>query len=268
MQPGRGTGILNILTAALLALTIVLAAGFLVINLNPEAAVKLFPTRAGVGGSLVDLPTAFVPLVSDVQTEAPAEAALQTARPTATPERSDPSETPLATGSSSRTPRPTLTPSHTPTATPTSLVPVTPFATLVVIATSGPSPTATWTRSPFQFTVQGEAPFAVENVFNLAGCSWMGVGGQVYDTRGGPLIGYVVHIEGGGLNANSLSGTQPQYGPAGYEFKLAGAPEATIGVYRLQLRDPQNTAVSDWVRLETYDDCKKNVLLVNFLKNH
>jgi hypothetical protein len=146
-------------------------------------------------------------------------------------------------------------------------VPATPFATLVIIPTTGPSPTPTWTRSPFRFTVQGDIPFAVANL-NLAGCNWMGIGGQVSDLRGAPLIGYVVHLDGGGLNANSLSGTQPQYGPAGYEFKLASAPKTTIGLYRVQLRDPQNVPVSDWVTVNTFDDCAKNVLLVNFLQNH
>ena len=252
MGQGKRPGILNFLTAVLLALTALLAAGFVTINLFPDAAFNPLQPQAVAAASLVELPTAFVPMLADAPTEAPAEASPSVAPPTHT-----------------RTPRPTASPTRTPTKTSTPLLPMTPIATLVVIPTSGPSPTATWTRSPFAFTVQGDAPFALQNVFNTAGCNWMGVGGQVYDMQGhATLLGWVIHLEGGGLDVNSLSGTQPQYGPAGFEFKLSSKPKTTVGVYRLQLRDPQNTPVSDWVRLDTFDDCTKNVLVVNFLQNH
>jgi hypothetical protein len=241
-QRGRLTAVLNLLTVILLAATAALAAGFVVINVNPATAAGLLPPSAGVSASLADLPTPLVPLSAAEEDGAPA---------------GPPSPTPEA---------PTATPTRS--ATSTRLPPTTPFATLVVISTSGPTPTPTWTRSPWPFTVQGDMPFAVENVFNLAGCNWLGIGGQVYDLRGGPLIGYVIHLDGGGLDANSLSGTQPQYGPAGYEFKLGSSPKRSSGIYRVQLRDPQNVPVSDWMAVDTFDDCTKNVLLVNFLQNH
>jgi hypothetical protein len=233
-----------LLSLGLLVLTGLVAAAYVRVYLNPRAAFNPFPPGA-IEAGLVDLPTPLAPLLASL------EAAGTATRPVS----------PAAT----RTPLPSQTPRPSPTATRT---PATPFATLVVIVPTGPSATPTWTRSPFRFTVQGDVPFAVENVFNLEGCDWMGIGGQVYDLQGRPLIGYVVHLEGGNLSANSLTGTQPQYGPAGYEFKLAEAPKATSGAYRVQLRDPQNVPMSDWIRLDTYAECSRNVLLVNFLQNH
>jgi hypothetical protein len=247
MGDGR-TGLLNILTAMLLAATLAVSAGYLAINLNPDVAARLFPPPAGVAASLAELPTPLVPLLAE-EAAATQAAATRTPSPTVT-----------------RTRPPSATPTRT--VTPTRTISPTPVNTLVVIPTTGPSPTATWTRSPFQFTVQGGGPIAGENVFNLSGCDWLGVGGQVYDLRGGPLIGYVVNLSGGGVNSNSLSGTQPQYGPAGYEFKIASAPKRSSGIYRVQLRNAQNVPVSDWIEIETFDDCAKNVLLVNFVQNH
>jgi hypothetical protein len=245
-KPPRRAGLLNLLTGALVALTLAIGAGYVALYLNPEAAFNPFPPGA-VEAGLVDLPTPLVPLLASRESAA-ASPTRQTS-PTVT-------RTPLPTA----TPRPSLTATRAGTST--------PVATLVVIVPTGPSATPTWTRSPFRFTVQGDVPFAVENVFNLEGCNWMGIGGQVYDVQGRPLIGYVVALDGGNLSGNSLSGTQPQYGPAGYEFKLADAPKATSGMYRVQLRDPQNVPVSDWIRVETFAECTKNVLLVNFLQNH
>lgn len=256
MERGGVAGLLNVLTSVLLGLTVLLGLGYVVVLFNPSAPFNPLPPPTGPGGvpagAAQAAPFATAPLAVSagaVAARSPTPAS-STARPTAT-------ETPL----------PRATASLTPTIM--KIGSKTPVATLVVIVPSGPPPTPTWTRSPFKFTIQGDAPIAIENVFNPAGCAWTGIGGQAFDLKGQPtLLGYVVHLEGGEFDENSLTGTQPQYGPDGYEFKLADAPKKTTGLYRIQLRDPQNIPVSDWVTVNTFAECSKNVLIVNFLQNH
>lgn len=235
MRRKGAEGLFNVLTIVLLGLTCLLVAFYAIVLVNPSAAFNPLPPRTPVPAA--QLPPATTP-----------------ASGTAT----------LTLAAVTDTPRPTetATASPEPTASPT------PVATLAVIAPASPLPTPTYTLSPFPFTVQGDAPIPIQNSFNLSGCKWMGIGGQVFDLNGRPITAYSVHLEGGSLNADSLTGSKPQYGPGGYEFKLADAPKQTSGVYRIQLRDAQLTPVSDWIAVNTFGDCARNVLLVNFVQNH
>ncbi len=157
------------------------------------------------------------------------------------------------------TPRgPTLTPSLTPSLTPT------PSDTPTATAT-GPTPTKTATFSPFPFVLQGGAPGYIPNFANTAGCNWMGIAGQVFNMSGQPLVGYLVHFDGGDLQMDAYTGSKPAYGPAGYEFGgFQGHPIDSDGIYKIQLRDVAGTPLSAVVSLKTYADCNKNLILVNF----
>ena len=255
MERRGSAGLWNALTLVLLGVTAALAAGMVAMYRDPASPLNPFraplPTYAPSATRLAVGP--IVPPATGAAGENTPDIA---ASPTATLPR-------LSTG-------PIATQTATVAPTLTAAISATPVATLVVIVPSGPPPTPTSTRSPFMFTVQGDAPIAVANVFNFDGCAWMGIGGQVFDLKGQPTthLGYVVHLEGGGFDVNSLTGTQPQYGTTGYAFKLADAPKQTSGVYRIQLRDPANAPVSDWIPVNTFADCARNVLLVNFLQNH
>jgi len=59
------------------------------------------------------------------------------------------------------------------------------------------------------------------------------------------------------------------YGAGGYEFFLNNRPVQTTGEYTVQLLD-QNGAVplSDIITVNTFADCSKNLLLINFVQNH
>ncbi len=100
------------------------------------------------------------------------------------------------------------------------------------------------------------------------GCSWFGIGGQVFDIQGSPLVGLTIQL-GGSVNGKpvnmlSLTGTATQYGPAGFEFSLGDQPAATSGSLWIQLLDQAGLALSDRVRIDTSDDCSQNLVLVNF----
>ncbi len=100
------------------------------------------------------------------------------------------------------------------------------------------------------------------------GCSWMGVGGQVFDRQGAPLLGVSVLISGK-LNGKtisllSLTGTARQYGEAGYEFYLGDQPLDTKASLWIQLLDQAQINISPKVPVTTFSDCQKNLLLINF----
>jgi len=99
-------------------------------------------------------------------------------------------------------------------------------------------------------------------------CAWMGVAGRVFDIQNRPVKGIRVAItgwlNGHTVNLLSLTGTALQYGPSGYEFSLAEAPDATTGQLKIQLMDQSDLPLSDVVVLDTYVECEKNLILVDF----
>lgn len=99
-------------------------------------------------------------------------------------------------------------------------------------------------------------------------CNWLGAAGQVEDLQGSPAKGIRVAV-GGFLNGrqidmNSLTGTALQYGPSGYEFKLADKPVASKGKLWVQLLDQAGLALSEKVYFDTFDACDQNLILINF----
>ena len=158
------------------------------------------------------------------------------------------------------------------TATPTS-TPL-PFYFPIVFrdyaVTPGPSPTPTRTRSPFQFTLQDGNPVYLKNFANTAGCNWLGIAGQVFDLNGNVMLNLIVHLEGGGLNYDVITG-DPRflaYGPGGYELYLGNTPIDSTDRYRIQLRTSMGQPLSDVYVIPTFADCNRNLILANFVQNH
>jgi hypothetical protein len=155
------------------------------------------------------------------------------------------------------TPTSTDTPTSTPTDTPT------------------PEPTATETPTPTveaaaeaAFVVQPGSNVLVANFANDLGCSWMGVAGQVFDKDRNPLVGITVHVEGqlaGQLvNQDSLTGSNPRIGPAGYTINLSDHPIASDGTMWIQLKDTAGLPLSDQVYFSTSTNCDKNLVFINW----
>ncbi len=161
----------------------------------------------------------------------------------------------------SGTDTPTLVPTITllPSPTPFSLIP--PTAT--------PSPTAT-PKAAFSATVN-----AIESILipHLAekGCNWQGVAGTVDDANNSPIIGMVVRLvgtlNGRPVNMTTVSGVAPDYGKSGWELALGTTPLSSEKTLYVQLLDQAGLPLSDNVYLTTYNDCKKNLILVRFKKN-
>jgi hypothetical protein len=183
-------------------------------------------------------------------------------------------------------PPPTLPPTLGPptaTNTPQIFLPTswtsTPSVTFTPTETETPVPSATLTPSPTlgtttitptgaPFGLQPGSPVAIPNIANNDQCSWMGVGGQVFDLNDAPIVGLAVRIDGtlGGqlVLIDTLTGSAPALGPAGYVFNLSDHPIASPGTLFVQLRDNAGIPLSDRVAVSTFDTCDKNLVLVNW----
>jgi len=233
-QPTRSVSALvwNTLTVVVLLAAVCVALVVLMLFVNPSSAFNPFPP-----------PT--LPVAISLPTITPTPRSVLP--PTWTPL---PTDLPTAT----YTPRPTSTPA--PTETPFSLF----------------TPTNT-TEALFgmPYDVASGSPVAISSVtfHPEAGCYWMGVAGQVLDISGAPVsTGVVIQLSGviGGdfVDITSLTGIAPQYGQSGYEFFLGDRPIASNNTLWVQLIDQAGRALSEKIYFETFDDCSRNLVFINF----
>ncbi len=218
----------NILTILALIGVLCVGSGFLIIFINPQIGLNPFPP-------FTEIPTLALPTIT----------------PTVPP-LLDSTWTPTPTGAPTATftPRPTNTP----------LVSDTP-----VIDT--PAPTI---PGGYSFIIQQGSPQAISNIYDAAaGCNWMGVGGQALDMTGAPVVSLIVQL-GGALGGKKfdgvlgLTGTAQQLGPGGFVFQLADKPIASQRVLWIQLLDQQGLPLSDKIYFDTFNDCGKNLIVIQF----
>lgn len=175
-----------------------------------------------------------------------------------------PSMTSVIPSTPSETPTPTLTATEVSSPTPS------PLPTLVE-GTPLPEigPTATPTSYIYAFAVQGKPNAVTASLYQPERtCDWMGVAGRVFDFQGRPAVGIRVWLRGylGGkmINLFSLTGTASLYGPSGYEFTLAEAPIASRESLTIQLLDQADLPLSPQITFDTYNDCERNLILIDF----
>lgn len=225
-----GKIIWNFLTVVLILATLVVGTIFLTIFINPYTSLNIYPP-----------PTLFPTL------------ALPTATPT--PKELPPTWTPEATD----TPLPSETPEMTDT----------PEATDTPEVTEAPDePTPTATSLPYALQAGSPTPINSEIFHPDLGCNWMGVAGQVFSLSGDQVIGLAVELGGSLADVEiqllSLTGAAIQYGPGGYEFTLATETIASQDTLYIRLLDQAGLPFSDKIYFSTFDDCEKNLILINF----
>ncbi len=227
---------LNQLTMLVLGLTAIVLICYLVIFFVPS--IPLNPFQPVARQVLVPAtPTA-------TATGAPPPTWTWTPMPSITPVR--PTNTPVPT----LTPRPTRTPTLVPTPTINPLIP---------------------TRSPFKFTAS--RPVLTSDPYGAACGNWGGVGGQVLDVDGSPLKGVNVVGWGGPIDEQGklvyVSGSNARInkfynGDGAYELYI-GAPgdfEFNVAVYE------NGRPVSPIVKVKMINDCRFDLALINFQRNH
>jgi len=226
--------ILNIFTGLIMVLIVVIIALQVTIYLNPKVVFNPFPPY--------DLPEALV-------LENPTQASVTlVSLPTATSELVlEPTETPMPTATekinySNGTPVPEITPV---------------------------APTETPFSGYYAFVLQNDINAIESTLFKPNyGCNWIGVAGQVFDLQGRPVMGVRVWLRGtyNGKRVDLLSLTleSSPYGPSGFEFTLGDTPLNSSGQLSIQLLDQANIPISDRLYFDTFEDCQKNLILINF----
>lgn len=236
-QPARNVSNLvwNTLTILVLLTVFCVVVGFLIIFIDPASGYNPFP------------PPTLPPTI---------------ALPTITP-------TPRTVLPATWTPGPTDEPTTTSSPRPTSteLPTETPFSLFTPTNTSEASPTV----AGMPYDVAPGSPVAISSVtFHPEdGCNWMGVAGQVLDMSGAPVsTGVVIQLSGvyGGtfVEKTSLTGIAPQYGQAGYEFYLGDTPVASNNTLWVQLLDQAGAPLSSKIYFETFQECERNLVFINF----
>jgi len=160
------------------------------------------------------------------------------------------------------TPLPTFTPIFTPT----------PFSLASPTQTPKPSVTPKPSATP-------KAPFSAK-VTNISsgkyhpesGCNWSGVAGIVLDKNNAPLtkaqLLLLGTLNGQAINNFGMTSLYPLiYGPAGFEIYLSSTPVDSKGTLYLQLRDQGGVPLSENIYIDTYSDCSKNMVWVEFKEN-
>ncbi len=138
--------------------------------------------------------------------------------------------------------------------------------------TPNPSPTATHTPTPFPITVyvQAQSPVYVVNfLYPDLGCQWLGVAGQIFNSSGSPVNGLIIEangrLEGHEVLQLGLSGLSRPIGPGGYEIPLFDRPIDSNGALTLRVLDQNGSQLNETLSLTTYNDCRKNLIIINFV---
>ncbi len=159
-----------------------------------------------------------------------------------------------------------------PTFSPTPVtLTVTPEFTPTPTVTPAIEPTLELTPQPrVQFTVQEGSPMFLPNFANpSAGCEWMGVAGQVFDEENHEIQNLTIVTgtlsDENGVEWSAVTGTALAYGPGGYEIQLSDAPVETSQTYWVEIRAQDGTLLSERFFFDTYGDCDRNLILVNFV---
>ncbi len=107
--------------------------------------------------------------------------------------------------------------------------------------------------------MRGGGPSFTLNFANSAGCSFQGIGGQVFDVNGEPLNGIRVQVLGQNFENFTVSGSNTFYGAGGWEIAL----DTSVIV---SLQTPAGTTISPQVTVAFPGDCARNLALVNFIQ--
>ena len=177
-----------------------------------------------------------------------------------------PPQVPVRAVLTTETPLPT--PTFIPTVVPTNTA-IAPTA-IVVLPEPTLAPTATLVVEPasvYSYILQeGSIGHTSQFAYPELGCDWLGVAGTVFDGQGTAAEDLIVHVEGpDGFSIDALIGTKPEFGPAGYEVTLTSSPIETDLLYTVQLLDVFGNPVSESYPFPTFDDCDRNLILVNFV---
>lgn len=172
-------------------------------------------------------------------------------------------------------PAPTNTIEPQASSTPSANTPETLSTPGTLKTTQEPTPsqvTAGFQKPAFPYGLQSGTPATLQNFVNSDGCNYLGVGGQVLKLNGDAVSGMVVEITGTLSGKNilnlALTGSAQNLGPGGYAIKIGDQPVASSGTLKIQVFDLKGTPQTPLIPIDTYADCNKNFILVNFSEQY
>lgn len=121
-----------------------------------------------------------------------------------------------------------------------------------------PTPVPTATPS-FNYNATGSV---TRSAFHPA-CRWFGIAGEVTNADGSPRPATLVHVYGPGLDVHVLSGTNANYGPAGFEVPVR-VDAAQLNTWRARIEDGFGNPLSPEIPIVFADGCELNVALLTF----
>lgn len=240
--PTQGTLVWDVLTVLVWVGMVSLVMMFVTLIVNPASSFNPFPPVTPMPPTLV----AAIQLPTQTHTPDPDTVLAAATGPTA-----------RTGGRATRTPTTSPTPTTIPTRT---LLPTeTP--------TPGPSPTKTvYSLYPFKL-MDDHTNYIAANTFPNHDACRIWVAGRVYDLSNSPVVGLVVRLGGwldGTKNIDSLTGTATDYGPSGYEILVSDLPANSTGDLWVQLFGQGDIPMSNRVYFDTFEDCSRNLILINF----
>ncbi len=102
-----------------------------------------------------------------------------------------------------------------------------------------------------------------------SGCDWLGVAGQVFLPEGVEAIGLMIIV---GAEASyddyllsAVTGEANAYGSGGYEIELSDLVNENNRILWIQITNENGEPLSEKFLFDTYEDCDKNLVLINFI---
>lgn len=180
-----------------------------------------------------------------------------------------PSQTPILIPTQTSTTTATISPTPTSTSTPifTAVTPQLPTTTEVVITTLTPSVTPS---GAMHFVAQTGTPTYSSHP---NGCDGIYLVGNVIDINGSPLVHMTVDA-GGSLGGATIdpepsdSGSHPEFSASGWQIKISDTlVDSTNSVYVALYTVASDDPVSDLIFVNTFNDCDRNMIMVNFTQD-
>ena len=166
-------------------------------------------------------------------------------------------------------PKTTLT---TPAPSTTRVLATAPFELTPATTLTGQSVQPQTALETSRYVLQSGSPRWLPNFSHPdMGCNFLGVAGQVFDPQGTPEKMLIIEaggtLAGNDVFALSLTGNDSNYGPGGYELILSDQLVPSSDSVWIQVFNLQGQALSEKTYLDTFSDCQRNLVLINFVES-
>lgn len=260
---------IDFLTSLFLTMAVVIGVYCVHLYQQPLSILNPYPPIEGPMELPVDeISFAVTKTIQNIPTRTPTITTSPTSQPTRTQE-SKPDAT------ATMTPTVELTPSSTPDPQIVRFTYITPATNVdEIFYTPTPHSIADYI---FEFAMLHEAEpqaspwndFVANPILN---CNWFGVGGQVFDYHGNPILGAQVKLGGTFPDTNQFvelytsTSFGHNLGDGGYDFKLSDIPFTAVNSFWVQVIDEAGIAISAKAHFSISPHCTVNLIRIDFIQ--